>query len=52
MSKVLVQMLQYHSHNESMWVYAAKVEFERLDSIETARALFLQGNIQSPQKLF
>ena len=42
-SKQLMQMLKYHSHNESVWVFAAKMEFETMDSSESARALFLQG---------
>lgn len=42
-SQMLVRMLQVHADKESLWSFAAKWDFERLNSIETARQFLLRG---------
>ncbi|KAL0276206.1 UNVERIFIED_CONTAM: hypothetical protein PYX00_003820 [Menopon gallinae] len=42
-SQMLVRMLQVHSDKENLWAFAAKWDFEKLNSVETARQFLLRG---------
>ena len=43
LSKVLSRMLHFHGDKDYVWIFCAKLEFEVIDAIRTARSIFLLG---------
>ena len=42
-SKMLTKMLQIHSNNEELWIYASDWELEHSNSFENARNFLTKG---------
>jgi U3 small nucleolar RNA-associated protein 6 len=48
-SKIFTSLLKIHNANDTLWIMAAKFEFEVNESIETSRQLFQRGLRFLPQ---
>ena len=48
-SKIFTSLLKIHNTNPSLWIMAAKFEFEVNESTETSRQLFQRGLRFLPQ---